>query len=115
MLKGHARIDARSLAMHRAIASKLRTQPELLAIARDNLSRWMAGPGHSRPYFEEWQRILANPLEDILSLIVEDSERMTAMRQCTPFAGVLTPRDRWKIYDTFAAGTCDSSSSGDLQ
>jgi hypothetical protein len=28
---------------------------------------------------------------------------MTAMRQCSPFAGVLTPRERWAIYDDFAA------------
>jgi hypothetical protein len=101
--------------MHRAIAQKLQAEPELLAIAFDNLKRWMAGPGHSRPYFEEWLQILAHPLEDVLALMVEDSERMTALRQCTPFAGVLTPRERWKIYDAFAAGTCDSRGSGDRQ
>ena len=36
----HARIDARSLAMHRAIAEKLRAKPELIDIARENLERW---------------------------------------------------------------------------
>ena len=114
-LTGHARIEARSLALHRAIAEKLRLHPDLLAIAHDNLKRWMAEPGHSQPYFEEWQRILANPFEKILTLIVEDSGRMTALRQCTPFAGVLTPRERWKLYDAFAAGTLDSSGGGDCQ
>jgi hypothetical protein len=114
-LTGHARIDARSLAMHRVMADKLRVQPELLAIAHDNLKRWMAEAGASQPYFEEWQRILANPLGDILAAMVEDSERMTAMRQCTPFAGVLTPRERWNFYDAFAAGTPDSSGGGDCR
>jgi hypothetical protein len=30
-------------------------------------------------------------LEELLALLVEDSERMTALRQATPFAGVLEP------------------------
>ncbi len=107
MLAGHARVEARSLAMHRAIAVKLREQPELISIARDNLSRWMSEPGRSRAYFEDWLRILEGPFEEVLELIVEDSERMAALRQCTPFAGVLTPRERWWIYDSFATGTCD--------
>lgn len=29
---------------------------------------------------------------------------MPAMRQNSPFAGVLTPKERWAIYDEFAAG-----------
>lgn len=82
----HARVDARSLTMHRAIAEKLRERPELIGIAHENLARWTAGP-----------------LDEVLAVIVEDSERMTAMRQCSPFAGVLDARERWAIYDEFAA------------
>ena len=97
-------LEARSLAMHRAIAGKLRAHPELLAIANDNLKRRMEEPGCSQAYFEEWQRIPALSLNEVLGLVVEDSERMRALRQCTPFAGVLTPRERWDIYDAFATG-----------
>ena len=43
---GHQRIDRRSLAMHRAIAGKLRADPSLLAIAHENLDRWQKGHGH---------------------------------------------------------------------
>lgn len=97
----HARVDARSLAMHRAIAEKLRARPELIEIARENLDRWTAG--RSQAYFDAWREILSRPLDEVLAVIVEDSERMTAMRQCTPFAGVLDQRERWAIYDEFAA------------
>jgi hypothetical protein len=38
-LQGHQRLDRRSLALHRAIAEKLRTNPALIAIARDNIER----------------------------------------------------------------------------
>jgi hypothetical protein len=115
MPTGHARVEARSIALHKAIAAKLREHPELLAIAHDNLARWMADRGRSQPYFEEWKRILALPPEEMPALIVEDSERMTNLRQCTPFAGVLSPRERWDIYDAFATGACDSGSIGDRE
>lgn len=97
----HARVDARSLTMHRAIAEKLRERPELIGIAHENLARWTAG--RSQAYFDAWRKILARPLDEVLAVIVEDSERMTAMRQCSPFAGVFDARERWAIYDEFAA------------
>ena len=100
-LHGHQRIDARSLALHRAIAEKLRADPSLLAIAHDNLDRWSAVKDHSQPYLDAWRAILQRPLEEVLALMVEDSERMTAMRQSNPFPGILTPRERWAIYDRF--------------
>jgi hypothetical protein len=102
-LRGHQRVDQRSLELHRAIAQKLRTHPELLEIARDNLERWSQTAAHSTPYLGEWSRILDRPLPEILELIVEESEHMTAMRQNAPFAGILTPAERWAIYDEFAA------------
>ena len=90
--------------MHRAIVEKLRVHPELLAVAHHNLRRWSEQNGNSQPYFDEWKRILGRPPNEVLDLVVEDSERMRAMRQCTPFAGMLTPKELWKIYDAFAAG-----------
>ena len=106
--QGHARIDARSLAMHRAIAAKLIASPGLVAIAHDNLERWKASAGRSKPYLEAWSELLAKPIEELVALIQEDGEFMRAMRQTSPFAGVLSPRERWEIYDAFAVGASDS-------
>jgi hypothetical protein len=92
---GHLRIDQRSLALHRAVAEKLRAHPELIEIARENLNRWYAGAGRSRPYLDEWRRIMDLPLEEVLALMGLDSERMTALRQASPFAGILEPAGRW--------------------
>ena len=102
MASGHHRIDQRSLAMHCAIAGKLRARPELLEIARDNIERWYPGAGGAKPYLDEWRRLLDYPLEELLSLIVQDNEHMNAMRQSAPFAGVLEPKERWDIYALFA-------------
>ena len=55
-VRGHQRIDRRSLEMHRAIAKKLLTQPELIQIARDNLDRWSLSRGRSQPYWDAWRR-----------------------------------------------------------
>jgi hypothetical protein len=101
---GHLRIDLRSLALHRAIADKVRSNPELLEIALANLDRWSLSPGRSQPYWDAWREILKRPLPEVLGLIVEQSEHMTAMRQATPFAGVLEPAERWAIYAEFEQG-----------
>jgi hypothetical protein len=99
--QGHQRIDRRSVALHRAIAEKLRTDPTLLKIAGDNLDRWSTPGSRSQRYWDAWRDNLNRPLSDILDLIVEESERMTELRQSTPFAGVLEPAERWAIYERF--------------
>ena len=103
VLTGHERLDRRSLALHQAIAAKLRADPSLMAIAHDNLDRWSRQNGRSQPYWDAWRELLALPLDQLLSQMAEESERMTALRQASPFAGILTPRERWAIYDRFPA------------
>lgn len=100
--------------MHRAIAVKLRASPDLLAIAQDNLRRWSESSGRSQPYLDAWSDVLARPMEELLVLIQEDSELMRAMRQASPFAGVLSPKERWEIYDSFTVGASDSSGGNNL-
>ena len=106
---GHQRIDERSLAMHRAIAEKLRARPGLLAIARENLDRWQDHAGRSLPYLEEWRRILSLPFEEMLALIGRDDARMTALRQSSPFAGILEPAERWAIFARFESARFESA------
>jgi len=40
MVKEHAYIDRRSIALHTMIAAKLQASPELLQIAIANMERW---------------------------------------------------------------------------
>ena len=95
--------------MHRVIAGKLRTHPELLEIAKENLVRWSVRDGRSQPYWDRWREILARPLPEILKLIVENSERMTAMRQASPFAGVLDESERKEILERFSLRSLHSA------
>lgn len=98
----HQQIEERSILLHQAVAQKIRANPDLLAIARDNLSRWVA-QGGPRAYWTEWEILLDGPLEDLLTFIISPAEEARRMRQCSPFAGILPPRERWSIYESFAA------------
>jgi hypothetical protein len=91
----HQDIDARSLAMHRLIAEKIRRDPALLEIARARVERWQTQPDRADSrYVDEWARVLASGLAATLSVATEESERATTLRQASPFAGVLTETER---------------------
>ena len=105
LLQGHERIDQRSIAMHRVIAMKILAEPELLAIAHENIARAIAASNRSSHYAKTWSDILTKSLFEIAQLLEEDSETMRALRQATPFAGILTPAERWAIYDEFKSAT----------
>ena len=94
----HHTVERRNLAINRAIAVKLQLQPELIAIARGHLEHWIGGDGRSTPYLTAWRNILNQPPATLLATIQEDSERMAALRQYTPLAGLLTAEERWEIY-----------------
>jgi hypothetical protein len=83
--------------MHRAIAERLRADPGLIELARRRTAAWRAsGEVHSE-YVEAWERLLGLPLEDVCARIVDPGEQARALRQVSPFAGVLSARERWSI------------------
>ena len=91
----HKDIDERSLAMHRLIAKKLRRQPLLLFKAKATLARWRRNADEStRVYDDEWACALDDGLDATLRLALGRSQRAAALRQCSPFAGILTPNER---------------------
>lgn len=74
----HQRIGARSLTLHEAIADKLFQDPSLLGVAREHLDRWKKQTGAPATTFIEWEEILSRPVEEIVALLVDRGERMTA-------------------------------------
>ena len=75
------------------------TLPSLVEAARARVNAWREV--HSR-YVLAWRQILTRPPAEIAALLVEDSERMTMLRQVSPFAGVLDARTRWEIWRSVA-------------
>jgi len=98
----HRIIEARSLAMHCLIARKIAADPGLLAAARRKLAAWAARYGNSVPRtLEEWRAILDRPWPEIAALITDAGESAARLRQSSPFAGVLTPSERQRVYEAF--------------
>lgn len=100
------RRTARSRALHRAIAERLREQPEaVLARARHNVATLRAAnaDGSADPWLDCWAGLLAGPLDVVVGVLTTPEPWADELRQNTPFAGVLAPRERWDIYREHAA------------
>ncbi len=97
-MRTHQEIEARSLAMHRLIAERIRRDPALLARVRATLVRWLPEVStRARPELEEWLRVVDRGLDATLALATEDSERAATLRQSSPFVGILTSRERFEF------------------
>ena len=96
------REDRRSLALHRKIAQRLRQAPEtVLETAQTNVQQMREQHPHARTLLDEWDRILARPVESIIETLVDPSTHTRDLRNVTPFAGVLTDAERTAVYKRF--------------
>jgi hypothetical protein len=87
----------RSLALHAAVADRLRREPELLERARAKLREWIARDGRSSPLWLRWREVLDRPVDDVAVFLTERSEEAAWLRKASPFAGFLTPQERLRI------------------
>lgn len=98
MPQGHDTAARRSLEYHRRVADRL--DPAVVARARTRVETWITkGPVHL-VHAERWQSVLALPAGEIRNLLTADDELARDLRQTTPFAGVLSPAERWEIIRT---------------
>ena len=97
-MKTHREIDNRSLAMAREIVKRIDADPQHggLEHARE-VCRWWNSRRPS-PAVSEWLEILEKPWSDIRSILLDEGERGKRLRQSSPFVGILSNRERWRIY-----------------
>lgn len=96
------REDRRSLALHRAIARRLAADPErVIAHARHNLQRMQARSKQGNQLLREWEVILDRPVPALLELLTDPGEWARELRHVTPFAGILSARERAAVYRAF--------------
>jgi len=91
------RNEERSIALHRAVAERLREDPRLVERARTRIDGWLADGRMRQAYGEEWRRLLTGPIDGLLAMLTRDDDHSRTLRQCSPFAGVLDPQTRWRI------------------
>lgn len=100
----HRILEAWSLATHCKIVQKISRDPSLLEKAKANLLRWSANDDSPKPlYLREWQEILEKPWPTIAEMMTSMSEDATRLRSSSPFAGVLTEKEREQIYAALRA------------
>ena len=100
-MRTHQEIDERSLALARAVADKIDSDPgrEGLLKAKSVCARWFAN--RPTPAHGEWKTLLEQPWDLVRSALLDPSEEGKRLRQSSPFCGVLMPRERWAIYKSW--------------
>jgi transcriptional regulator with XRE-family HTH domain len=96
------REDRRSLELHRAISDKLAAGPaSVVRKARKNVAHMIrTNPGASE-LLKEWRRALTLPMSELIDLLQDPRPRARELRHVSPFAGVLSPSERWDVYRRF--------------
>ncbi len=102
---GHVRAEETSLELHRAVAERLRADPSLVGRARSRVAGWLREGTVARAVAQAWYAELAHPLEQLAAFLVDPSQRARDLRQTSPFAGFLAPRERWEIWRRARQGT----------
>lgn len=91
----HERASRRSLAYHRAVAARL--DPPMVDDALHTVWGWREQERIDPRWAERWERVLQRPIDDVRSVIGEDSPDARDLRQSSPFAGSLSEPERRKI------------------
>lgn len=76
---------------------------EHLDSMRDCLTHWLTKPDmQDMAYWLEWQKLIEQGIEAVISLALEPTERGQVMRSCSPF-GVLwrSPTGRWEFIEVW--------------
>ena len=101
--RSHPWLDLVDLAMHRAIARKIRGNPKLYRRARLTLAHWEKVKRACPPALREWKQILRNnDMNTVLRIITRPDEEGHRLRSVAPFCGILTKREVraiWAQYD----------------
>ncbi len=88
-------MDARNLALHALVVGKLRTQLALFERVRANIARSLSQcSGKRLAYLAPWKEIVNLGLEATMAAAIEPSDRGSALRKLSPFAGVLDEDER---------------------
>ncbi len=92
----HSLAEKRSWALHRAVAERLSEDADVLTRARNRVEGWCRDL-RRHPYALEWRRLLDGPLDELRKALVSGDPEMVTLRQASPFAGALSPAERYRI------------------
>lgn len=76
----------------------MKLDPSIVDRARERVETWIREASVADYYAHGWRGALARPAESLQAFLVDPSEYARALRQVSPFAGVLSPTERWKLW-----------------
>jgi transcriptional regulator with XRE-family HTH domain len=89
------RAERRSLALHSRVFDHLLDDPERVrSMATRNLTTMRAANPDAERWLDEWELLLAGPTHELAAALISAGEHAQALRQSSPFAGVLSPQER---------------------
>ncbi len=104
------RDDRQSLWLHTAVAGRIAREPSAaLSRARRNLDRMAVAHGEPSRWLRRWRDVIDRGPETVISVLTSDTPEARELRQNSPFAGVLTERERTRALQAFQ----DLSRAGD--
>lgn len=90
--------EERSLALHALVVDEIERDERVIDRASELLARWLAsGVIHGR-YESRWEALLGGPRAELKRVLLDRSEEACTLRSCTPFAGSIDPRTRWRVW-----------------
>lgn len=98
------RSDRRSRWLNIAVAGELVRDPEtVLNRAHANLERLQEKHprGQGAMWLRQWEKLLGGPVEDVLDVLTSQTPRARELRANSPFAGVLSTKERDEVLHAF--------------
>lgn len=89
---GHRQAQLSGLAYHRALAKRLSAR--MVSDARQVLTAWELEGRIDPIYASAWRELLSKPVAEVRGQLGADTPPMADLRQNSPFAGMLTERER---------------------
>lgn len=97
------RDQLRSLWFGHAVAGAFVAAPEKVTkLALRNVAKMRkTHRGQAKRWLDEWEELLAGPVELVLEALTSKSPRARELRQNSPFAGVLSDAERTRVLEQF--------------
>jgi hypothetical protein len=96
--------DLRSLALSRAAVERLVGDwPGHVPLVRRDIAAMRAAGSCAELYLARWEALLVAGPETLAATILAGSDEAQVLRSVHPFAGILSPRERWAILANLAA------------
>lgn len=103
----HEVIDERSYELHQVVAHELRRDPAKLRAVVEWIQRWLDDPEYSaraKDALAEWLELIERRgLDGVLERLADRGEDAVRMRSSSPFAVVMPPDERARIFQRYEA------------